>query len=184
MWTFTPIGFFSATQTNQKYYELPKAQQTGHIMVRARVKQDLERLIDLHDKLGLEPKTPKIWELPGHDYPCRIVVPQENWVALAAELARSIDYSNFKNAVEDKAPTVEEGWARHDLYMKVWTVMHRADEWLDKRIKSFKSTKAKQQDFDFWNDPRTAYEMSRLEQHFATQTSTKKSKKGKGKKAK
>lgn len=133
MWLFTTIGFFSATQTNQHYRELPKHQQSGHIMVRARVRDDLDRLIELHQRMLLA-GDPEVLELPGHDYPYRIVIPHAEWIELATQLAVDIDYSNFKNAVEDQARTRSAGTARHDLYLKVWRVMNGAETWLKERV--------------------------------------------------
>jgi len=169
MWLFTTIGFFSATLTNKSYRELPKKQQTGHIMVRARVRDDLERLVELHmDAVPPTPhyKAPEILALPGHDYPYRIVVPHKDWVHLATRLAEMIDYSNFKSAV-DKALPGEEGYARHDLYMKVWSVMNGAERWLKQRVERTKVRDKGQGYLAFWarsrgylDDPRTDEEMN------------------------
>jgi len=170
MWIFTPIGFFSATLTNPKYKELPEHMQHGHIMVRARVREDLDRLVHEHQRMGYGSE-PEIFALPGHDYPYRIVVPFPEWVALAAHLAEMIDYSNFKNAVEEKALDGFAGQARHDLYMKVWGVMHGAEEWLRKRVADLKRPKGYQGGFTFWEsparhrgDPRTDADMAALYQ--------------------
>jgi len=159
MWMFTPLGFFSATLTNPSYKELPKHQQHGHIMVRARVREDLERLLVLHKESALQPEDPAILDLPGHDYPYRIIVTKQSWVTLAAILAGRIDYSNFKSAVTKAAPG-GEGLARHDLYMKVWSVMHGAEGWLRKRVKSIKEGRkaAKGQGgFSFWTRPQSRH---------------------------
>lgn len=156
MWMFTPIGFFSATLTNPKYKELPKEQQTGHIMVRARVRDDLVRLIEEHQRMGyssLPGKAPEILALPGHDYPYRIVITHMEWTALVSHLASRIDYSNFKNAVEERATTRSEGTARHDLYLKVWSVMNRAEEWLRDRAKKIRTQRPLS--FSQWTTPQS-----------------------------
>lgn len=152
MWVFTPLGFFSATLTNSKYKELPLRQQVGHIMVRARVREDLVRLVAEHQRFGMGDR-PEILDLPGHDYPYRIVIPREEWIALAARLAEMIDYSNFKSAVEEKALDGFAGQARHDLYMKVWGVMHGAEGWLRKRVADLRRPKPKQGGLGFWESP-------------------------------
>jgi hypothetical protein len=157
MWLFTTIGFFSATLTNPRYKELPEEQQTDHIMVRARVHGDLERLVDLYERLGLIDETdpsPEILALPGHDYPYRIVIPQQHWTELAGQLAEDIDYSNFKSAVEKQAPSRSEGHARHDLYMKIWGVMHRAEDWLKKRASESRRRGQGRLSFSRWTTPK------------------------------
>lgn len=136
MWIFTTIGFFSATLTNPTYKELPKRQQKNHIMVRARVREDLVRLVDLHENVVCE-KRPKILELATHDYPYRIVIPISAWVTLVSHLAGAIHYSNFKSAVETASSDKFEGRARHDLYMRVWGIMNQAEAWLRNRNKAF-----------------------------------------------
>jgi len=168
MWLFTPLGFFSATLTTQRYKELPPEQRHGHIMVRARVREDLERLIERYRQLPPLPvegrREPEILALPGHDYPYRIVMPRAEWTTLAAALAHDIDYSNFKNAVERKAPTAEEGHARHDLYMKVWRVMNGAERWLRDHVTKSKSRR--QGGFSYWQqsvcDPRSDADMQAM----------------------
>lgn len=152
MWVFTPLGFFSATLTNSKYKELPLRQQVGHIMVRARVREDLVRLVAEHQRFGMGDR-PEILDLPGHDYPYRIVIPKAEWIALAARLAEMIDYSNFKSAVEEKALDGFAGQARHDLYMKVWGVMHGAEGWLRKRVADLHRPRGQQGGFNFWESP-------------------------------
>lgn len=173
MWCFTPIGFFSATLTNPSYADLPLRQQTNHIMVRARVRADLERLITLYAEMGLtQEEGPTIFDLPGHDYPYRVILRPANWTSLVARLADDIDYSNFKSAVEARQETPEAGKARHDLYMKVWSVMHSAETWLKARTVAFKA-QAKGRG-SYWqgsqgrsraahNDPRTDDDMRSFE---------------------
>ena len=96
---------------------------------------------------------PEILALPGHDYPYRIVILKGHWVALAARLAQDVDYSNFKNAVTDKAATRVEGDARHDLYMRIWGVMHGAEDWLRRRVVEARKPKPQQTGFTFWARP-------------------------------
>lgn len=159
MWVFTPLGFLSATLTNPSYKELPKEQQHGHIMVRARVKGDLHRLVRLHQEHNLG-KRPAILALPKHDYPYRVVVPHREWTLLVTLLADMIDYSNFKNAVEAQAETQLEGQARHDLYLRVWSVMNRAEEWLKDRVEWLtRAPKGRQGSFDWLMDPRQDWEL-------------------------
>lgn len=121
-------------------------------MVRARVREDLVRLVAEHQRFGVGDK-PEILDLPGHDYPYRIVIPKAEWVALASRLAEMIDYSNFKSAVEEKALDGFSGQARHDLYMKVWGVMHGAEGWLRKRVRDLRRPRPEQGGLGFWESP-------------------------------
>jgi len=140
MWLFTTIGYFSVGMTNSKDYpDLPKHLQNGMIMARGRVKQDFERLVALHDELGLEPKKPKIHELRGHDYEYRVIMPHENWNAISAHLSQQINYSKFKSAVKRDALTEAEGRVRYDLYLEVWRVLYDAENYLAQQVKNYSS---------------------------------------------
>ena len=86
MWLATQHGFYSIVQ-----------KPTGQFHVRARCKADLENLITLADI-----------DAPLHhtldsDYAWRIVVGQQEVLALTAALASSIDYPNFKNRIHDRS---------------------------------------------------------------------------------
>ena len=125
-------------------------------MVRARVREDLERLLVIHRRAVLRPLDPEILALPHHDYPYRVIVTKQSWVTLAAILAGDIDYSNFKNAVTAKADTQDEGDARHSLYMKVWSVMHGAEKWLQDYVATARRRSKDQGSLGFWTRPQRA----------------------------
>lgn len=174
MWLFTKIGFFSGTLANFKsksYAAMPRPEHwetVPYIMVRARVKDDLTRLVEFMEP-GFPGQVPEIFEMQGHDYPYRLLVTQEVWVRVVGALVADVDYSNFKSAVETNARTRAEGHARHDLYMKVWSVMHGAERWLRDRAKSWKAPGKDQGHFGFWerserfqSDPRSDRDMQRL----------------------
>lgn len=106
MWLFTTFGFFSIVQ-----------KQPGDLLtVRARVRADLERL---REHL---PSMSEIVEGAGTDYPYRTTVERERFAEALAALGRSIDYSNFKEAVAD-----ELGPAREALCHEVWSAMQGAE---------------------------------------------------------
>jgi len=137
MWVFTPRGFFSATliePNNPSYTELPlppEAATVPHVMVRARVYGDLNELSSLYRReYGAEPP---IYALKGHDYPYRAIMPRSHWAQMMVLLVERIDYSNFKNAV-----TRRQGNERHDLYMKIWSVMYGAEVKLERAKEAFK----------------------------------------------
>ena len=68
--------------------------EPGVIMVRGRVKSDLERLQQLLVTLGHEP--PEILEWENRDYRYRCLVGREVWAEALGRLAGEIGYLNFK----------------------------------------------------------------------------------------
>jgi len=101
MWLFCKRGFFSAVRHNDK---------PDTILIRARVKSDLERLAKAHGY------TFKVAFSSSADYSYRTEIPQSEWAKIVASEAEAIDYGNFKNAVHD-------GTGRDDAYMEVWSAM-------------------------------------------------------------
>jgi hypothetical protein len=99
MWLITTRGFYSVVAD---HYE------DGNVLVRARVREDLEALGDLIPGLEVE-------ETPERDYRFRASVPREVWTATAGALAEEIDYPNFKNAVAER-----QGPERAGTYGRVW----------------------------------------------------------------
>ena len=99
MWLITTRGFYSVVAD---HYE------DGNVLVRARVREDLESLADLIPELEVE-------DTPERDYRFRASVPREVWETAAAALAEEIDYPNFKNAVADR-----QGSDRAHVYSDVW----------------------------------------------------------------
>lgn len=105
MWIFTKYGFYSVTKSPV---------EKGKMQIRARTREDLENIqIFFQDKLRTG--APVIIETNSADYRWRVVVSRSDWVKLAAELARDVEYENFKNTIADRR--------RHDLYLRVWGVM-------------------------------------------------------------
>ena len=161
MWLFTKIGFFSGTLANFKsksYADLPRPadwETVPYIMVRGRVRDDLVRLDEfVAARFGRTKGTgAAIFELPGHDYPYRMLIAHKDWEVTVAALVADVDYSNFKNAVTSNARTRAEGNARHDLYMKVWSVMHGAERWLQDRLRGRRTGGRGQGSLGFWMSP-------------------------------
>lgn len=80
----------------------------GHLLVRARRREDLENL--------LGPKT-DIKVGGGTDYAYRACVPEDRVAEIIAEQIKSINYSNFKDSIADRD--------LHDCCMNTWTAMAR-----------------------------------------------------------
>lgn len=112
MWTFTGFGFFSAIQ----HRDDPEL-----LMIRARVRDDLVQL-----KKYL-PNMSDIVETPTGDYPYRVLAWRSDYAEAMRQAILNIDYTNFKNGV-----TRTQGHSRHNLYMRVWSVMKNAEKDLEK----------------------------------------------------
>ena len=102
MWLVTTRGFYSAVQHDG---------DPTRILVRARVREDLERLREILP--NLEP-----WHDPHADYAWRAVVLRREWGYALGVMAGEIDYRNFKNAVAE-----QQGKRRAAVYGKVWSVL-------------------------------------------------------------
>ena len=111
MWLFTTFGFFSVVQ---------KAGTDG-LTVRARVREDLDRL---RERLpGLTPTLAR-----GGDYPYRATATHREFGEALARLAGEIDYDNFKDEVYQR-----QGAARAHAYEGVWETLYGLEEQMARR---------------------------------------------------
>jgi hypothetical protein len=107
MWLMTPRGFYSAVEKRGD-------REQGMVTIRARVKGDLESLLELlPDETGKPYK-----ERFGTDYPWRIRIPAGQWAHACARMALEIDYANFKDEVARK-----QGKKRAGVYGRIWGVL-------------------------------------------------------------
>ena len=102
---------------NQSYFSVVKDRnKENHLLVRARVQGDIERLF------------PKVQVLvnAGRDYKYRASIPK--WVVSKRmkEKIEEIDYDNFKNSIP-----VEDVF-RHDVYFDVWAKLMQLQQGEDK----------------------------------------------------
>jgi hypothetical protein len=109
MWLFTRDGFYSAVQDDYC--------SVGELMIRARVIEDLERLLD-----KLKINDADILVIKNADYRYRVKLTPEQWAAYVAQEAAHIDYANFKNSVAAEDPD------RSSAYMKCWEAMYLFQE--------------------------------------------------------
>jgi hypothetical protein len=115
MWLCFNDGFLSAVAD--------KNDQT-RLMVRARRKKDLRNVFG----------DVEIIENAGTDYRWRTFVERKAFAALVATRIETINYTNFKNSVEDHD--------LHDLYMDFWSMHRRYQEQdVTKRSPSIRKTK-------------------------------------------
>jgi len=123
MWHFSKRGFTSTVAYDPAKNRDPKsrlsefAPQAGtHVLVRARIKEDLDDLKRVVPDLHVETD-------PSADYSFRCVVSREDLKAYLALSVDDIDYdSHFKEACRDAAP---KAGGRYSAMMSVWSAMAR-----------------------------------------------------------
>ena len=121
MWVFTEDGFFS---TVEDY----KAGTEGDVLVRGRDVESLKRFC-------AKTKTPLDWiqTTPERDYPFRVSVPREVWVAYVQRTARDIDYNDFKSHCKAMGQWTDAAGLTSQQLMAmgmVWAVMY--DDWAER----------------------------------------------------
>ncbi len=97
MWVCLFDSFLSIVS----HYEDP-----DKLLVRARVKGHIQAVF---------PEA-KVYQREGSDYLYRADIPREVVAKVIGERLASIDYSNFKNSVKNRA--------LHDAYANFWTIMY------------------------------------------------------------
>ena len=108
MWVFTKDGFYSAIK--DKYCN------EGELMVRARVRVDLERLLA---KLGSDAE---ILVTKQADYWYRVKLKTDEWVRYVGTAAAEIDYDNVKGTVTWHEPN------RSTAYHDCWQALYRLQQ--------------------------------------------------------
>ena len=94
MWIFTKHGFYSAVWARQGDGKNGHFFDPDRIMVRARLREHLERLKDRFPNLLGQCE---IREFTGTDYAYRLFVDEPVWSHVLAGLAEETDYDNFKS---------------------------------------------------------------------------------------
>lgn len=113
MWIFTPTAFVSIVAHRNK---------PGVLLVRARLKGDLERLFP-----GC-----KVQTTPNADYRFRAEIARGRVAELVREQLTVLDYDNVKNAIPERPPVHQ---LRHRAMNRVWGVMNDAQaEQLGSRV--------------------------------------------------
>jgi len=106
MWVYTKDGFFSAVEDRNN---------PEQVMVRARVRGDLERMLDgmMH---GRDVKI----TYSGSDYLNRCFIGKHVWAAYLAQTGNEIDYFSAKDAM---IPEDGNGRKRKAAYFRAWSAM-------------------------------------------------------------
>lgn len=123
MWVFTKQSFLSVVEYDPSKDKEPKsifkkyAHRKGtHVLVRARVKADLEALRPWCHKMKIDTDE-------HADYMFRVVIPRKTFAKFMADQVEMIDYdSHFKEVVRANATQSTE---RYSAMMSVWSAMNR-----------------------------------------------------------
>ena len=107
MWLFTTIGFFSVVQKTTDPF----------LTVRARVAGDLSQL-----RSKYMPELSSTVAGGGTDYPYRATISHEGFAHGLAQIAKEIDYPNFKNEIDRVM-----GREREHIYSQVWKVLMKLE---------------------------------------------------------
>jgi hypothetical protein len=102
MWLLIPEGFFSIVQKEGE----------EELCVRVRVRADLDRLRETY-----LPALGETVETPGGDYRDRAWIGRDELAAGMAEIARNLDWANFKDEVAYRDSS------RAHVYGQVWGVL-------------------------------------------------------------
>lgn len=133
MWVHTDLGFMSVVEydpkkdpsrtaaTKQGKKKYPHVSKRGsHVLVRARVKADLDDLKAYFPKLVVETDG-------AADYRFRAVLPKKVFAEFMSSKVMAINYdSHFKEVVEDRLGAAQgkaEGKLRHSKLMSIWSTM-------------------------------------------------------------
>lgn len=116
MWIFTKYGFFSAVCARKGFGSWKDPVDPDRMMIRGRSQEHLEHLVARFPNLA----TPSVESFEHSDYPYRVFVSKEEWVAMMSELASEIRYDNFKRVVSTELPS--DALYRNALH-EVWAVM-------------------------------------------------------------
>jgi hypothetical protein len=126
MWLFEQHGFVSVVaydpskDRNSKSQFRKIARQKGtHLLVRSRIKADLDMLKTVVPSLVVETDA-------GADYAYRAVVTRKQFKQFLAKSVDNLQYdSHFKEAARDNSPKVKD---RYSTYMSVWSAMSRLQD--------------------------------------------------------
>lgn len=108
MWLYLQNGFFSIVHK-------PPCKK-GELLVRARCKEDMERLREKLSQTYNFKGT--VIDSPKADYAYRMIVPREIWASFMASTAMELEYDNFKNTIPSSDTL------RHDAYFDCWEAMY------------------------------------------------------------
>ena len=112
MWVFTTKGFFSIVVHKK---------DPNRVVIRARVRRDIESIKMLFEELGFE--VSDVEENVSSDYRYRIFANRIDWASVMTQLITDVGYTNFKNAVYETDSLALRD-KRHEAYLDIWAIMH------------------------------------------------------------
>jgi len=112
LWVFTTRGFFSIVEHKK---------DPNRLLIRARVRKDIDNIKMLFEELGLE--VSDVVENVSFDYRYRVFADRSDWASVIIQLITDMGYTNFKNAVYEK-DSLEIRDKRHEAYLDIWAIMH------------------------------------------------------------
>ena len=108
MWLLTTAGFLSVVRN------LDSKGPDDALLVRGRVREDLERFADFAARRG---ERPVVTETPDADYGFRLTASRETLAAFTASCVQAIDYPNFKSRIFESDPI------REKVYEGAWAAL-------------------------------------------------------------
>lgn len=126
MWLFEQHGFVSVVaydpskdrNASSQFRKIARQKGT-HLLVRSRIKADLDMLKTVVPSLVVETDA-------GADYAYRCVVTRKQFKQFLAKSVDNLQYdSHFKEAARDASPPVKD---RYSTYMSVWSAMSRLQD--------------------------------------------------------
>lgn len=120
MWLFTKHGFYSIVCARQGDGSHGQPVDPDRVMVRARVRSQLEALQEQFADLVADCE---ILESSSTDYAYRIFVSKSVWAQVMVGLTEELDYDNFKSKVARHQGS--DGAAYEHSLHEVWSVMNR-----------------------------------------------------------
>lgn len=120
MWLFTKHGFYSIVCARQGDGSHGQPVDPDRVMVRARVRSQLEALQEQFADLVADCE---ILESSSTDYAYRIFVSKSVWAQVMVGLTEELDYDNFKSKVARHQGSNGAAY-EHSLH-EVWSVMNR-----------------------------------------------------------
>ena len=109
MWLITTSGFLSVVRN------LDSRGPDDALLVRGRVRADIERFADFAARRGVRPA---VVASPDADYGFRLTTSRDVLAAFVAERVASLDYPNFKSEIYKADPV------REKVYEDAWAILH------------------------------------------------------------
>ena len=111
MWIYSTKGFYSIVQNRGN---------PGQVIIRARLKKDIDNLKHMFDSLKL--RTTKIAVSSRTDYRYRFTADRMDWISVMTRLMLDVHYPNFKDAVY-RSESGDLRDKREEAYLRIWTLM-------------------------------------------------------------